>query len=233
VMFPLQPIFSLWVGMDVPDFLLRGDTVMYLRIEGYVIRAFRDSLGGWMYDTLMNPGFSIRRLAFCAPYLFLAYFRSVEIYVGDSLAETQRFPFKVEGLLCNAETLYIYDSNAIYRKLIGRAPRLLYSSSNILKQAWLIDSSIYVLEGNYLVALRRGVDTVARFEGLGDIVGAYPCGRGYILHFGSGELYFYYVKRGNPKATLLEEDVLSFKVSGDTLAILKGDSIRVYLLKGK
>ena len=233
-MLTLQPLFFLWVGPNVPDFLLVEDTVLYIKLEGYLVKAYRDSSGIWKYDTLKPLNLGVRRLSLCPPYLHVAYFKKVETYIADSLVEDYPLLFRVEGMACRMDTLYLHDGTAIYKKPPNGAPVRIYSAKEGLKQFYLVDTAILILEGNTLLLLGDTLIPLMEFEGLGDIASLSLYGKGYLLMFGNGEIYYYVPGRRKPTAHLLYEGVNTFKLYGDTLVILKGDSLRCYLLnRGK
>ena len=229
----LQPVFSVWIGKNAVDFAYFRDTVIYARADGTVIVSYREG-EGWGADTLVTTHPGIRAICVNYPILYLAYFRKVLVYRADTLKDKMKFPFVVSGLACRGDTLFLHDSHHVYLKLPDTAPIILYTSDDVLKSMFFRGDTLFVLQRNYLLRLAGENDTVVVFEGLADISAVYPVGKAFAALFGSGDLVLYFPpkgKRKKPESKLLLEGIHRFRVYGDTLVSLKGDTLSAYLIK--
>ncbi len=235
MMLALNPVFSLWVGPNVSDFLFAKDTLLYSDMNGILLLYLRTE-EGWKRDTLvfLSPG--IRHLCRCGNKLYVAHFHRVQAYVGDSVGKGAYFPFVISGMACRRGTLLLYDPHTLYAWSVGSAPAVLYHTEDDLKDVLVLGDTLLLLQRNYLLSLSQEPETVVVFEDLADIRSAHPFGKAYLIVFGSGEVVAYLPGRGRgrkAKTYLLMEGVRRVKVRGDTVAALMGDSIKVFVLMEK
>jgi len=168
------------------------------------------------------------------PILYLAYFRKVIVYRVDSLKDKMNFPFVISGLVCRGDSIFLHDSHSVYLKVPDTAPLTLYTSEDVLKSIFLKGDTLFVFQKNYLLKLTEEPDTVVVFEGLADIAVVYPVGKAFVALFGSGDLVLYLPHKGRkkePESKLLLEGVYRFRVYGDTIVSLRGDTLAAYRIK--
>ena len=232
-MLTLNPVLSLWVGPNVSDFLLAGDTLLYANMNGAVLLYLRTEEGEER-DTFLLSSPGIRYLCRCGRELYVAHYHRVEAYLGDSLRGSAYLPFVISGMACKRGTLLLYDPHNLYVWSVGSAPTVLHSTGDDIKDVVVKGDTLMLLQRNYLMLLSPVPETVVVFDNLADIAHAYPLGKAYLLVFGSGEVVAYVPKRGDrgrAKTFLLLEGVRHVRVKGDTVAALIGDSLKVYTLR--
>ncbi len=230
MMLTLNPVLTLWVGPNTSDFLLSGDTLLYADMNGLVLRYLKTE-DGWKGDTLLLLSPGIRYLCRCGKKLYVAYFHRVQSYTGDSLNGSAYFPFVISGMACKGDTLLLYDPHTLYVWSVGTAPTVLHRTANDIKDVLVRGDTLILLQKNYLLALSPEPETLIVFKDLAGIRHAYPVGKAYLLVFGSGEVVAYLPKRRRAKTQLLMEGVRRMRVRGDTVAVLMGDSLKVFTLR--
>jgi len=222
----LQLAFSVWIGHNVKDFHIFGDTIVYLNVEGYLMSLLKDTSEEWRYDTLLSVGRGSRLFSRCSPYLFVAFLRGIATYMGDSLLEGVRIPTKIEGMFCRQETLYLYNSSYLYRRIVRGPLYLAYVSQSILHKAFLWNDTLYILDGQRLVRL-QDKSPVRSFDSLPELRDVWMRPSLYLLVTEDSLLLAF----KDDGVTLLLENVGQLRLVGDSLFVLKEDTLKAYLLK--